>query len=81
VRACVFQGDKLMRLPSHTYDTIDLVRNMSIPADGPEEVITAEEYLQPQTAAARHRRAIAGGTIPYHINGALELVGICIRPF
>jgi hypothetical protein len=48
---------------------------MSIPADGPEEVITAEEYLQPQTAAARHRRAVAGGNIPYHINGALELVG------
>jgi hypothetical protein len=67
-----------MRLPSHTYDTLDLVRNMSISADGPEEVITAEEYLQPQTAAARHRRAVAGGTgtgaIPYHINGALELV-------
>jgi len=68
-----------MRLPSHTYDTLDLVRNMSITADGPEEVITAEEYLQPQAAAARHRRAVASGgtssgTIPYHINGALELV-------
>jgi len=38
-----------MRLPSHSYDTLDLVRNMSIPADGPEQVITADEYLHPQT--------------------------------
>lgn len=64
-----------MRLPSHSYDTLDLVRNMSIPADGPEQVITADEYLHPQTAAAR-QRATAGGKIPYHINGALELVSI-----
>jgi len=65
-----------MRLPSHSYDTLDLVRNMSIPADGPEQVITADEYLHPQSAAARHQRGLtaAGGKIPYHINGALELV-------
>lgn len=66
------QGDKLMRLPSHSYDTLDLVRNMSIPADGPEQVITADEYLHPQSAAAR--LTAAGGKPPYHINGALELV-------
>ena len=42
------QGDKLLRLPSHTYDTKDLVRNMSVAADGPEEIIEADEYLQPQ---------------------------------
>jgi len=67
-----------MRLPSHSYDTLDLVRNMSIPADGPEQVITADEYLHPQTAAARHQRALntAAGKIPYHINGALEMVSI-----
>jgi len=65
-----------MRLPSHSCDTLDLVRNMSIPADGPEQVITADEYLHPQSAAARHQRGLtaAAGKIPYHINGALELV-------
>jgi len=76
----MLQGDKLMRLPSHSYDTLDLVRNMSIPADGPEQVITADEYLHPQSAAARHQRGLnaAPGSIPYHINGALELVCILI---
>jgi len=66
-----------MRLPSHSYDTLDLVRNMSIPADGPEQVITADEYLHPQTAAARHQRGLttAASKIPFHINGALEMVG------
>lgn len=65
-----------MRLPSHSYDTLDLVRNMSIPADGPEQVITADEYLHPQAAAARHQRGLpaSAGKIPYHINGALEIV-------
>jgi len=65
-----------MRLPSHSYDTVDLVRNMSIPADGPEQVITADEYLHPQSAAARHQRGLTapGAKIPYHINGALEMV-------
>jgi len=50
---------------------------MSIPADGPEQVITADEYLHPQSAGARHQRGLAappGGKVPYHINGALELV-------
>ena len=45
---CVFQGDELMRLPSHSYDKNDLVRSLSLPADGPEEVIEADDYLQPQ---------------------------------
>ena len=73
----LFQGDKLMRLPSHSYDTVDLVRNMSIPADGPEQVITADEYLHPQSATARNHGGLraTAGKIPYHINGALELVG------
>jgi len=63
-----------MRLPSHSYDTLDLVRNMSIPADGPEQVITADEYLHPQAAASRHQRGLTAAHGPYHINGALELV-------
>lgn len=36
-----------MRLPSMNYDSKDLIRSLSI-ADGPEEVIDAEEYLHPQ---------------------------------
>ena len=37
-----------MRLPSHTYDTRDLLRNMSIAdVDGPEEVVEADNYLSP----------------------------------
>ena len=70
---CLLQGDKLLRLPSQTYDTKDLVRNMSVNADGPEEIIEADEYLQPQliggaTADVRIR--------PQHqANGKLDKVG------
>lgn len=42
------KGDKLMRLPSHTFDKSDLMRSVSMTADGPEEIIEAEDYLQPQ---------------------------------
>ncbi|KAL5006104.1 hypothetical protein ScPMuIL_017262 [Solemya velum] len=48
-RYLVIQGDRLMRLPSHSIDKGDLIRSLSVAADGPEEVIEAEEYLQPQT--------------------------------
>lgn len=44
-----FQGDRLMRLPSHSYDKNDLARSLSVAGDGPEEVIEAEDYLQPQS--------------------------------
>ncbi|PVD38150.1 hypothetical protein C0Q70_00761 [Pomacea canaliculata] len=37
-----------MRLPSHTFDKSDLMRSVSMTADGPEEIIEAEDYLQPQ---------------------------------
>ena len=37
-----------MRLPSHTIDTKDLIRSMSVGADGPEVIMDAEDYLQPQ---------------------------------
>ena len=46
----IFQGDKFMRLPSHTYDPKDLLRNMSVPVDGPEEIIEGDDYLQPTTS-------------------------------
>lgn len=36
-----------MRLPSYTYDKDDLARHLSVAAEGPEEVIEADEYLQP----------------------------------
>ncbi|XP_045177592.2 epidermal growth factor receptor-like isoform X3 [Mercenaria mercenaria] len=41
------EGDKLMRLPSYSYDKDDLARHLSVAAEGPEEVIEADEYLQP----------------------------------
>ncbi|XP_046377160.1 epidermal growth factor receptor-like isoform X2 [Haliotis rufescens] len=41
-------GDKLLRLPSHSYDKHDLARSMSVAVDGPEEVMEADDYLQPQ---------------------------------
>jgi hypothetical protein len=44
-----FQGDRLLRLPSHSYDKNDLARSLSVAGDGPEEVIEAEDYLQPQS--------------------------------
>lgn len=69
-----YQGDKLLRLPSHSYDTKDLVRNMSVNADGPEEIIEADEYLQPQlmgaTADLRLNRH------PHTANGKLDKVGV-----
>ncbi|XP_060585170.1 epidermal growth factor receptor-like isoform X2 [Ruditapes philippinarum] len=46
-RYLVIQGDKLMRLPSYSYDKDDLARHLSVAAEGPEEVIEADEYLQP----------------------------------
>ena len=45
---CLFKGDKLMRLPSYSYDKDDLARHLSVAAEGPEEVVEADEYLQPQ---------------------------------
>ena len=74
---CV-QGDRLLRLPSHSYDSKDLVRNMSIAGDGPEEIIDAEEYLQPQLT---HQLTSCQLPIPthhprhhHHTNGKLEKV-------
>ncbi|KAL4217428.1 Receptor tyrosine-protein kinase erbB-2 [Mactra antiquata] len=46
-RYLVIAGDKLMRLPSYSYDKDDLARHLSVAAEGPEEVIEADEYLQP----------------------------------
>ena len=39
-----------MRLPSHTYDPKDLIRSMSVAGDGPEDVIGADDYLQPRSS-------------------------------
>ena len=41
------QGDELLRLPSQSFDTRELLRNMSIMSDGPEDVMAADEYLRP----------------------------------
>ncbi|XP_076337707.1 epidermal growth factor receptor-like isoform X1 [Tachypleus tridentatus] len=42
-------GDKLMRLPSYTpQDEKELIRTLSMPIEGPEVIMDAEEYLQPK---------------------------------
>ncbi|EEC14327.1 epidermal growth factor receptor, putative, partial [Ixodes scapularis] len=47
-RYLVVSGDKLMRLPSYTpQDEKELIRNLSMPMEGPEVIMDAEEYLQP----------------------------------
>ncbi|XP_074598679.1 epidermal growth factor receptor [Brevipalpus obovatus] len=47
-RYLVIPGDKLMRLPSYTpQDEKELIFHLSMPIDGPERIIDAEEYLQP----------------------------------
>lgn len=47
-RYLVIQGDKLMRLPSYTQqDAKELIRSLSMPMEGPETIMDAEEYLQP----------------------------------
>uniref|UniRef100_K1Q7I8 Receptor tyrosine-protein kinase erbB-4 n=1 Tax=Magallana gigas TaxID=29159 RepID=K1Q7I8_MAGGI len=51
-RYLVISGDKLMRLPSHSYNKNDLARSLSVAVDGPEEVIEAEDYLQPTPRAS-----------------------------
>ncbi|XP_052813667.1 epidermal growth factor receptor-like isoform X2 [Mya arenaria] len=43
----IVEGDKLMRLPSYSYDKDDLARHLSVGDAGTEEVVEAEEYLQP----------------------------------
>ncbi|XP_023221875.1 epidermal growth factor receptor-like isoform X2 [Centruroides sculpturatus] len=48
-RYLVIPGDKLMRLPSYTpQDEKELIRTLSMPNEGPEIVMDAEEYLQPK---------------------------------
>ncbi|KAG8192328.1 hypothetical protein JTE90_002148 [Oedothorax gibbosus] len=48
-RYLVILGDKLMRLPSYTpQDEKELIRTLSMPIEGPEVIMDAEEYLQPK---------------------------------
>lgn len=48
-RYLVVAGDKLMRLPSYTpQDEKELIRNLSMPMEGSEVIMDAEEYLQPR---------------------------------
>lgn len=47
-RYLVIPGDKLMRLPSYTQqDEKELIKTLSMPIEGPEVIMDAEEYLQP----------------------------------
>ncbi|KFM81597.1 Epidermal growth factor receptor, partial [Stegodyphus mimosarum] len=48
-RYLVIPGDKLMRLPSYTpQDEKELICNFSMPIEGSEVIMDAEEYLQPK---------------------------------
>ena len=38
-----------MKLPNHQFKTHDIIQQMNIPADGPEMLMDAEDYLQPQS--------------------------------
>ncbi|CAI9728992.1 epidermal growth factor receptor-like isoform X2 [Octopus vulgaris] len=49
-RYLVIEGDKLMRLPSLTYDKRDLLQSLSLVTEGPEELVEAEDYLMPQSS-------------------------------
>ncbi|KAH9498588.1 hypothetical protein Btru_007466 [Bulinus truncatus] len=51
-RYLVIEGDALMRLPSVSYDKHELVHGMT---DGPENIMEAEEYLQPVDPRRLHR--------------------------
>ena len=55
-----------MRLPSYSYDKDDLARHLSVAAEGPEEVVEADEYLQPQ---------------PSSPHGAENGAKVCIKDF
>ena len=49
-RYLVINGDSLMRLPSYTQqDEKELIRSLSMPIEGPETIMDAEEYLQPSS--------------------------------
>lgn len=52
-RYLVIPGDKLMRLPSYTpQDEKELIQTLSMPIEGPEVIMDAEEYLQPKLQQA-----------------------------
>ncbi|KAK3601290.1 hypothetical protein CHS0354_011886 [Potamilus streckersoni] len=61
-RYLVIQGDKLMRLPSYSYDKNDLARHLSVAQDGPEEVIEADDYLQPRSSQHIQNHVADGAT-------------------
>lgn len=50
-RYLAIPGDKLMKLPSYTVqDEKELIKTLSMPIEGPEVIMDAEEYLQPSKA-------------------------------
>ena len=57
------QGDKLMRLPSQTIGKEELLRSMSVAEEGPEEMMDAEDYLQPTSSAAPPPPAANGSVV------------------
>ena len=71
-----------MRLPSHSVNTHDLVRSISVAQDGPELVMDAEDYLQPQSvsvttpemeSAIESHRPRMNGKIPNSVSSSGNL--------
>ena len=58
-----------MRLPSHSYDPKDLIRHLSVVADGPEEIIEADDYLMPQSQAQSTEDETSGATVTMGARG------------
>lgn len=63
-RYLVINGDSLMRLPSYTQqDEKELIRSLSMPIEGPETIMDAEEYLQPSKSMMSFEKgSVVGGT-------------------
>jgi len=63
-----------MRLPSHNQDTKDILRNMSIASDTPEDfrIIEADDYLQPRATMLEPPPQ----TPPHHVNMNGKLEGV-----
>ena len=67
----MLKGDKLMRLPSQDVpDSRDLVKSMSLDLEGPEDVVSADDYLRPQDMSHPLRQ--------HNFEGPILSFGVCL---